>query len=54
MKSRAENVDSELDKLKDAFSEISRIGAKLTVEMPSGEKQSAAPKAVSKPFSQMS
>jgi len=52
MKSRAENVDSELDKLKDAFSEISRIGAKLTVEISSGEKQSASPKAVGKPLPQ--
>lgn len=54
MKSRAENVDSELDKLKDAFSEISRIGAKLSVEVSSEGRQSAPPKAGSTPSSQTS
>ncbi|KAF8339587.1 Vps51/Vps67-domain-containing protein, partial [Cantharellus anzutake] len=39
MKSRAENVDLELDKLRDAFSEISRIGAKLAIEISSREKR---------------
>jgi len=39
MKSRAENVDADLEKLKAAFSEISRIGAKLSVEISSGEKK---------------
>jgi hypothetical protein len=39
MKSRAENVDADLEKLKAAFSEISRIGAKLSVEIGSGEKK---------------
>jgi len=54
MKSRAENVDSELDKLKDAFSEISRIGAKLSVEISSEGRQSTPPKAGSTPSSQTS
>ncbi|KZS94195.1 hypothetical protein SISNIDRAFT_61787 [Sistotremastrum niveocremeum HHB9708] len=32
MKARAENLDADLDKLKDSFSEISRLGAELSVE----------------------
>lgn len=35
MKSRAEGLDSDMEKLKSAFSEISRIGAKLAVEITS-------------------
>lgn len=32
MKVRAESLDTDLDKLKDAFSEISRLTAELTME----------------------
>lgn len=35
MRDRAESLDADLDKLRDAFSEISRLTAELVVEQPS-------------------
>ncbi|KAI0775315.1 Vps51/Vps67-domain-containing protein [Trametes elegans] len=44
MKSRAENLDADLDLLRAAFSEISRLSAKITVEHPSqAEDRTLAP-----------
>lgn len=41
MKSRAESLEPDLEKLMDAFSEISRIGAKIAVESTSTSVTSA-------------
>lgn len=36
MKTRAESLDSDLDSLREAFSEISRLGAEVAIEQHEG------------------
>lgn len=47
MRSRAEGLDSDMEKLKSAFSEISRIGAKLATEISSSPAKPQQPRSQS-------
>ena len=44
MKTRAENLDAEMDLLKAAFSEISRLSAEVTVETTGAGEADATPR----------